>query len=47
MKEANQSKIKWTNDALKSQLDNQNTDSEISRLQEEMMDKYRLQAALD
>lgn len=47
MRDANESKIRWTNNALRSQLDEQYTESEINRLQEDLMDRQRLQAALD
>jgi hypothetical protein len=32
MRDANESKIRWTNNALRSQLDEQYTESEINRL---------------
>ena len=47
MRDANEIKIRWTNNALRSQLDEQYTESEINRLQEDLMDRQRLQAALD
>jgi len=47
MRDANESKIKWQNNALVTQLDDQHTDSEIRRLQDELADRQRLQAALE
>lgn len=47
MRDDNERKIKWTNNALRTQLDEQYTDSEINKLQEDLMDRQRLQAALE